>query len=193
LGDVVVVTGLGAIGLFAVQMVRLSGASTVVAVDLYEKRRKTALDLGADYVLDPAEEDVGLAVRRISGRGADVAIEASGTYAALNDSIRSCRPYGKVVTVGFYGSGREALDLGADFFHNHLTMISTMEAWEATPRGYPAWTTERMFSTVVELFRAQKITSKPILDPVVSFEDSADFFNSIREDASTSIKLAVQF
>src|SRR3954464_5500953 len=53
LGDRVAVVGLGAIGLFAVQLAKEAGANWVVAVDPLENRRALATQFGADAVLDP--------------------------------------------------------------------------------------------------------------------------------------------
>src|SRR6478752_3819826 len=71
LGDRVAVFGLGAIGLFAVQLARLAGASQVIAVDLIPARRELALALGADTALDPrdGDGDTGLAIRRLTTPG----------------------------------------------------------------------------------------------------------------------------
>jgi threonine dehydrogenase-like Zn-dependent dehydrogenase len=66
LGDRVAVFGLGAIGLFAVQLARLAGADQVIAIDPIPARRELALTLGADTALDPRDHDgdAGLAIRR---------------------------------------------------------------------------------------------------------------------------------
>jgi threonine dehydrogenase-like Zn-dependent dehydrogenase len=68
LGDRVAIFGLGAIGLFAVQLARLAGAAWIVAVDPIPARRDLALAFGADAALDPRDEggDAGLAIRRLS-------------------------------------------------------------------------------------------------------------------------------
>jgi threonine dehydrogenase-like Zn-dependent dehydrogenase len=94
-GDVVVIFGLGALGLLAMQLARLAGAAVVVAVDPLEARRHLAEKTGATLTLDPTAGDVGLRLREWDG--ADVAIEFSGVYAAL------------------LGSG--ALDVGAFITH----------------------------------------------------------------------------
>ena len=69
LGDTVAVFGMGAIGLIAVQMARLAGARTVIAVDPIPTRRELALRFGADHALDPlaGDGDVGLEIRRLVG------------------------------------------------------------------------------------------------------------------------------
>ena len=66
LGDRVAVFGLGAIGLFAVQLSRMAGAAQVVAVDPIAARRALALRHGADEALDPRDDDgdIGLSIRR---------------------------------------------------------------------------------------------------------------------------------
>ena len=71
LGDRVAVFGMGAIGLFAVQLARLAGAHQVIAVDPLPDRRALALTLGADQALDPLADggDAGLAIRRLTRPG----------------------------------------------------------------------------------------------------------------------------
>lgn len=68
LGDRVAVFGLGAIGLFAVQLAKLGGADQVIAVDPIAARRELALTFGADGAIDPRENDAdaGLAIRRLT-------------------------------------------------------------------------------------------------------------------------------
>lgn len=79
LGDTVVVSGLGVIGQLLVQMAKMSGAFKVYGIDVLEKRRKAALENGADEVFDPTAGDVAMEIRkRTNNRGADKVIEASG-------------------------------------------------------------------------------------------------------------------
>src|SRR5690349_13080135 len=79
-GDTVVIFGQGVIGLLATCFARIGGAS-VIAVDGIEPRRAKALELGAEHALAPGP-DTAQAIRRLTaGRGADVAIEISGSYA----------------------------------------------------------------------------------------------------------------
>jgi threonine dehydrogenase-like Zn-dependent dehydrogenase len=102
-GDTVAVVGLGAIGILAVKMARLSGADRVYAVDPLANRRELALKYGADEAFDPGEGDVPLKIHQLlGGRGVDVSIESSGAYAALHTAIRCARVGGTVCSAGFY-------------------------------------------------------------------------------------------
>ena len=88
-GDNVVVIGLGAIGQLAVQMAKKSGASIVIAVDPIEKRREIAGKYGADYCFDPTACDVGLEIKRITGKmGADAILETSSSVRVKGAGIR---------------------------------------------------------------------------------------------------------
>jgi len=85
LGDRVAVFGLGAIGLFAVQLAKEAGANWVVAVDPLENRRALATRFGADAVFDPlgGDGDIGLAIRRLTGEAPD--LEATDTQRSAAD------------------------------------------------------------------------------------------------------------
>ena len=100
-GDTAVVVGAGIIGLCVVQVLRAAGCSRIVAVDLEREKRETAVRLGADEALDPRQVDVVRAVAdRTSGRGADLAIEAVGTAAAVKLAIDVLRRGATVTLVG---------------------------------------------------------------------------------------------
>jgi 2-desacetyl-2-hydroxyethyl bacteriochlorophyllide A dehydrogenase len=127
-GDTVAVFGLGAFGLLAVQLARLEGAGFVVGVDPLVARRKLALAYGADLALDPSASDIGLELKT-SGRAADVAIEISGRYNALQQALRCVRVEGLVVAAGFYVGDASALRLGEEWLHNRLRMVASMQGW----------------------------------------------------------------
>jgi len=127
-GDTIVVFGLGAFGLIALQLARLDGAGLVVAVDPLAARRELALAYGADLALDPTSCDVGLELKS-SGRAADAAIEFSGRYEALQAALRSVRIEGLVVAAGFYAGEATALRLGEEWLHNRLRMVASMQGW----------------------------------------------------------------
>jgi 2-desacetyl-2-hydroxyethyl bacteriochlorophyllide A dehydrogenase len=126
--ETVAVFGLGAFGLLAVQLARLEGAGLVVGVDPIGARRELAVAYGADLVLDPIACDVGRELKS-SGRAADVAIEISGRYEALQQAMRCVRVEGLVVAAGFYVGDGSALRLGEEWLHNRLQMVASMQGW----------------------------------------------------------------
>lgn len=96
----VAVMGVGSIGLLTVHMARYMGASQVVASDISDDRLEAAREFGASVTVNAKGGDVVEAVRSATGGGVDVAVEAAGAPAALEQAVRSVRPGGHVVLVG---------------------------------------------------------------------------------------------
>jgi threonine dehydrogenase-like Zn-dependent dehydrogenase len=193
LGDDVAVFGLGAIGLLIVQMLKQSGCLNIIACDPIEKRRNLAKSYGASLVLDPSVCDVAVEIRRTLGRGADISMEASGKYKALQDAVRSVRNCGRILTLGYYMGNGSDLRLGEEWLHNRLELIFSMPDWSNPMREYPLWDNERVAQTVENFFTRSYITSDGILDPIVNLKDAANEIKNIWEDPSGSIKLGVRF
>ena len=102
IGDAVVVFAQGPIGLCATAGAKLMGASLIIGVDGDETRLAMARRMGADVVLDYRAVDVVAEVKRLTGGGADVAIEALGTQQTFESALRSLRPGGTLSSLGVY-------------------------------------------------------------------------------------------
>jgi 2-desacetyl-2-hydroxyethyl bacteriochlorophyllide A dehydrogenase len=150
IGDVVVVSGLGVIGLLVTQLVHRVGAGLVIGVDRIPFRRELASRIGADAVIDP-NEGVAEKVRSLTqNRGADIVIEVSGAAPALNESIRTVGFGGRVIAMSWYGGTFESLNLSGEFHHNRPRVISSMVA-SVNPVLGPLWTTARRQQVVSQL------------------------------------------
>lgn len=193
LGERVAVFGLGAIGLMAVQMARLSGASTVIAVEPIERRRTLAFDLGADHALDPTTCDVAVEIKYLTGKkGVDVAIEASGNYGALHQAIRCVHFAGLVVPLAFYMGEARGLRLGEEWHMNRITMRSSRSISDPS-RDHPMWDQDRIRWTAFDLLRAGRVSAQGVVSPIVPFEESAEAYRRIDEAPHESVKLGVRY
>ena len=105
-GDSVLVQGVGAVGLCAIALCRLAGASTVFAVGDPASRLTLARQMGADEVFalgSTTVEERFQAVRdRTSGEGVDVVIEAAGSARAVEEGVTLVRDGGRYVIAGHY-------------------------------------------------------------------------------------------
>ena len=102
IGDTVVVFAQGPIGLCASIGARLMGASLVIGVDGDESRLEIAKKMGVDVILNYQEQDVLAEIKKLTGDGADVAIEALGTQETFENCLRSLRPAGTLSSLGVY-------------------------------------------------------------------------------------------
>jgi threonine dehydrogenase-like Zn-dependent dehydrogenase len=106
MGDNVVVSGCGPIGLSAVQLLELGGARHVTALEVVKEKRTIARKLGADLVLDPvAEADVlhDRITTLYAGVGADLVVECAGKPQSLELCLSLSRAGGQVLNLGAGG------------------------------------------------------------------------------------------
>ena len=100
LGDTAAVVGTGMIGLFIVQLLKLSGCSRVIAVDIDDEKLELAGQLGATHLINPDKTGVDAILSLTEGRGADAAFEAVGTGPAVNTAVNTLRKGGTLTLVG---------------------------------------------------------------------------------------------
>jgi threonine dehydrogenase-like Zn-dependent dehydrogenase len=193
LGENVALFGLGAIGFMVLQMARLSGATWIAAIDPLPNRRTIAQRYGADLVVDPAAGDVAEAIKRAHGnRGVDVAIEASGSYRALHEAIRTAHFGGLVVPLAFYEGEGQGLRLGEEAHLNRIT-IKFARANSDPNRDHPMWDRPRLLRTATTLLRTRRVEVDGLVQPIVPFEQSAEAYRRIDEAPDDSIKLGVVY
>ncbi len=107
IGDAVVVFALGPIGLCAVAGAKLMGATLVIGVESDPVRLEMAKRMGADVVIDYTQVDVVAEVKRLTGGGADVTVEALGTQGTFENALRCLRPGGTLSSLGVYSGKLE--------------------------------------------------------------------------------------
>jgi L-iditol 2-dehydrogenase len=98
-GETVVVIGAEAIGLLLVQVLRTSGAGTILVSEPVDERREAALEIGADHVFDPTEQAPSTIVPDLVGE-VDVAIEAVGLPEATKQAYSLTGPGGRTLVFG---------------------------------------------------------------------------------------------
>jgi len=102
-GQNLVIVGCGCMGLLLVALARRAECTLIVASEPVPWKRELAGELGAHLTLDPFECDVSAEVMRVTGSGADIAIEASGSPEACQQTVEIVRKGGTVVLCGLAG------------------------------------------------------------------------------------------
>ncbi|MEV6482092.1 zinc-binding dehydrogenase [Streptomyces sp. NPDC051576] len=144
-GDKVVVFGAGPIGLGAAIWLKLRGVEHVVVADVIPSRLEKALAVGADAVINSAEEDVTTRLTELHGQaanalgqprpGTDIYIDAAGAPAVFNAVIANAKWHAKLVMVAVQKQGSD-IDLGG-MLRSELTLVASQgyptEIFEVTP------------------------------------------------------------
>ncbi|MFC2069687.1 zinc-binding dehydrogenase [Chloroflexota bacterium] len=102
-GDTIMVIGGGSCGLTIIQLAKLRGATRLTLVEPLEFRRDLGLELGADHVIDPKNQDVIAEATKITDeRGFDRIIEASGESEMIAPCIDMLARCGKILFFGIF-------------------------------------------------------------------------------------------
>ena len=124
-GDTVLVQGTGAVGLSAIALARLAGATRVVAIGAPADRLDLARTMGADVTIDVGESDERGRLETIldltDGFGVDVAIEAAGSARAVEEGLNLIRDGGRYVIAGHYtDAGPSTINVHQQINRKHL-------------------------------------------------------------------------
>ncbi|MFW3168579.1 zinc-binding dehydrogenase [Geodermatophilus sp. CPCC 206100] len=174
-GRCVLVTGAGVIGLLSALLAVRHGAAEVVVVEGSAQRRAVAEALGLATLDDAA----GTAWRAVKQRwrhgpgdaGADVVLQCQGHDTALATGLKSLRPQGTVIDLGFYQAGAAAVRLGEEFHHNGLAVVCAQIG--RVPRGMAdAWPRAALAEVTLDLLRARGADLRAhLVTDVLPFEE----------------------
>lgn len=122
LGDTVAISGGGGIGLMALQLCKMAGASSVTVIEPVAEKRRLALETGADYAIDPVNDDVaGETIKITSGRGFNAVLESSGNSKAAETALKLLDKGGHIVYFSMYPGAYELpLNLFEHCYHNEI-------------------------------------------------------------------------
>lgn len=181
IGDAVVVFAQGPIGLCATAGAKLLGASLIIAVDGDRNRLEMARKMGADVTIDYREADVVAEVKKLTGGGADVSIEALGTQETFESALRSLRPGGTLSSLGVY-SGKvqipyEAFAAGLGDYRIVTTLC---------PGGK-----ERM-RRLMEVVRHGRVDLTPLLTHTFPLDEIKKAYDLFGKRAEGVIKVAIK-
>ena len=181
IGDSVAIFAQGPIGLCATAGARLLGASLIIGVDGDDHRLAMSRRMGADISLDYRYVDVNAELKRLTGGGVDVAIEALGIQQTFEWALKSLRPAGTLSSLGVY-SGKlevpyEAFGAGIGDYRIVTTLC---------PGGK-----ERM-RRLMEVVRSKRVDLTPLLTHTYSLERIGDAYDLFSERLDGVIKVAIR-
>jgi threonine dehydrogenase-like Zn-dependent dehydrogenase len=181
IGDAVVVFAQGPIGLCATAGAKLMGASLIIGVDSDETRLDMSRRLGADVTLNHLEVDVVEMVKRLTGGGADVAIEALGLQETFENALRCLRPGGTLSSLGVYsGKLQVPYDAFAAGLGDHR-IVTTL-----CPGGK-----ERM-RRLMEVVKGGRVDFTPLLTHTFSLDEIKEGYRVFGERLDGALKVAIK-
>ena len=184
LGESAMVMGLGLLGIFAVQFLRLSGAYPLIAADLNPARRQLALQLGADYAFDPAAPDFIDQVKRVTkGAGVRATVEVTGVSAALQQALQCAARQGRISLLGCTRVSDCPVDFYSQVHQPGVKLIGAHNMVRPKVDSYPHhWTHHDDCRAILDLLGAKRIQVAPIVSRVVSPEAAPEIYSQLCSD-----------
>ena len=181
LGESAMVMGLGLLGMFSVQFLRLSGANPIIAVDLNEERRNLALKLGADYALDPSDEDFVKKVKEITmGKGVNACVEVTGVSAAMKQALECASWMGRISLLGCTRISDCAIDYYTQVHRPGIKLIGAHNFVRPKVESYPHhWTHHDDCRAILNMISTNRIDVKSIVSRVVKPEMAPEIYTEL--------------
>ncbi|WP_207461181.1 NAD(P)-dependent alcohol dehydrogenase [Azospirillum sp. SYSU D00513] len=172
-GSSIAVFGAGSVGLSAVMAARLTGATTIIAIDKDERRLALALELGATHVIH-GTGDLDAQVKELSGGGVDRAVEATNGANLVAEACKSLAMLGVCAMVGGAKPTAEISLNHPDMLLNGKRLIGVMGGGGQTPAFH------------LSLMELQAQGRFP-LEKLVRFYDFADINQAIEDSDSGAV------
>jgi predicted dehydrogenase/threonine dehydrogenase-like Zn-dependent dehydrogenase len=194
LGETVVVSGLGMVGLLAVQLLRSHGCH-VIGLDFNGERLRLAQSYGADVVdLSNVDDPVSIVESMIKQAGVDGVLIAAATKSndPVSQAAKICRQRGRIVLVGVAG-----LELSrADFYEKELSFQVSCsygpgrydddyeQKGQDYPFGFVRWTEQRNFQAVLAEMKAARLSVSELVTHQYAIDDAEKAYDTLQNDKS---------
>ena len=194
LGDLVVVAGLGPVGQLALQCAKLSGAGSLIAMDLSRKRLDVALEHGADIAVNPLDRDPVQAVEEASsGRMADIVYDVTGNQEFIPQALRLLKPRGKLVILGS-PRGPVEVDFHNEVHSKGLRIIgahNSMHAPVETP--YNQWTLARDLDLFFSFIRKGRLDVEGLTSHILPWREAPKAYEMLHRNREDTVCISLDW
>ena len=178
-GDSVAVFAQGPVGLCVTAAARARGAGLIVAVESIPSRVAISKKLGADRVVEPARA-VDEIMSLTGGKGVDVAVEALGNQATLENAMRVTRFGGTVSSVGVYGAF-PTVSIPTDGTFLHRRLVTTL-----CPSG------QDRLRRMMDLARYNRVDLRPLFTHEMKLGETPAGYDLFRQRKDGVVKIALR-
>ena len=191
IGESAVVMGMGVLGMIAVMLLKNAGAVPVIAVDPVEEKRKKALEIGADYALDPFADDFANRDIELTGGGANVAIEVTGNGKALDQVLDCMARYGRVALLGCTRNSDFTIDYYKKVHAPAISLIGAHTDARPSVESSPGlWTTRDDVNALQKLVLHNRLKLSSLVEETHSPNDTKTVYDRLATEKSFPV---VQF
>src|ERR1700756_964246 len=172
----VAITGCGPIGLFSIAVARACGATSVFAIEVNEHRANVARAMKADYVLNPAKENVrAIVMEKTGGAGVGAVHEMAGHLSSIRTACDIVRRGGRIPFLGMT-SKPISLNFSEDIIFKGITVQGINGR-----RMYQTW------YQMAALLKADKLNLHPVITDRISMKDFGSAMERLKTGEASKI------
>lgn len=191
IGESAMVMGQGILGQLAIKLLRIAGACPIIAVDPIEEKRKKAIELGADYALNPFDENFAATVKSLTNGGVKVCIEVTGIGSGLDMALDCMARFGRVALLGCTRNSDFTIDYYKKVHGPGITLVGAHTIARPENDSSSGWWTERDDAfCIINLIKNSRLDLSTFVEEVHLPEDAREVFARLANEKSFPI---VQF
>ncbi|MDF3130128.1 zinc-binding alcohol dehydrogenase [Kiritimatiellaeota bacterium B1221] len=183
IGESASVIGMGILGVFALALCRIAGASPVIAADLNAERRRLAIDLGAHHAFDPLEADYVEKVKAVSRGGVNAVVEVTGQSVALKQALAFMAPAGRISLLGCTRVSDTVIDYYQEVHRPGIEIIgahtNARPKWESRAHS---WTWKDDARALMDFMADGRLDMTRILSAAYKPEDAPTVYQALADD-----------
>ncbi|CAI6269848.1 unnamed protein product [Periconia digitata] len=179
-GNAALILGGGPIGIAVILALKAKGADKIIVSEVSRKRQEFAKAFGADYVLNPVEEDVVQRCRDLcDGQGVDVVYDCAGVQAALNSGIEATRARGTIVNIAIWEKDCTITPNQLTFKERRYMGVATFQIGD--------------FQEVIDAISAGKIKPQDMITKTIKLTEVEEKgFKALINDKDNNVKVLVE-
>lgn len=156
--DIFSVVGTGIIGMLFIQLIKLSGGK-VIAIDMDSERLSLASLMGAEYIINPSNQNVTREIKNITTTGVDIAILTVTNKDTMGEALSYLRDGG---TVNIFGASEKGSRFEIDFENVYKRELTIMSSYSATPET---------LKSAYDMIIGKKINLTPLISEAMPLSD----------------------
>jgi S-(hydroxymethyl)glutathione dehydrogenase/alcohol dehydrogenase len=183
-GESILIVGAGGLGISLIKAAALASAYPIIAVDIHDNKKETALALGAHGYINIAKEPIGEALQKFGVSKMDVIIETSGNKQAIEQTLPLLAPSGRYIQVGQPKPG-ETIELhnALHLFDGEGKMIKATQGGKFMPnKDIPRY---------IKLSKAGILKTDGIITHRVKLDDINDAISLIKKGQAGRILIEI--
>ncbi len=189
IGERVAVFGQGTVGLVTTALLSQMPLESLTVIEPVESRRNAALELGADYAIDPYTDTFDEQLTHPSNRP-DLTIELSGNPEVLNDAMDVTGYDGRIVVGSWYGTEPAPLSFGGRF-HRHRLSLESSQVSTIAPQFEGRWSRERRHAVAWDWLKDLPLDT--LVTHEFPFEDAPQAYDLLENSPDEAIQVLLSY